>query len=57
VSGGGRTGKVAQEPQQSWLKSDDEPKSPETHFLGNNGSVLSYVQNGSGEHLPLAATA
>lgn len=54
-SGGGRTDKIAREARESWLKEEGAPKSPETHFMGNNGSVLSYPQI---ERLPsLAASA
>lgn len=57
-SGGGRTGKTPATPQQSWLKGDNEPESHETHFTEESNPVLSYVHNGSGEHLPsLAASA
>jgi hypothetical protein len=54
-SGGGRTDKSTGDARKSWLKEDDAPESPETHFMGNNGSVLSYPQI---ERLPsLAASA
>jgi DNA primase len=63
LSGGGRTGKSAGEARESWLKGDDEPKSSETHFLGETAAVLSYPHNGSHRDttlapiLPLAAAA
>jgi hypothetical protein len=57
VSGGGQTGKTAGEAQTSWLKEECAPESPETHFMEKSNPVTSYTHNGSGEHLPLAATA
>lgn len=54
-SRGGRTDEIAGDARESWLKEDDALESPETHFMGNNGSVLSYPQI---ERLPsLAASA
>jgi len=54
-SGGGRTDEIAGDARESWLKEDDAPESPETHFMGNNGSILSYPHV---ESLPsLAASA
>lgn len=53
--GGGRTDEIAGDARESWLKEDDAPESPETHFMGNNGSILSYPHV---ESLPsLAASA
>jgi hypothetical protein len=57
VSGGGRTGKTSGEAQTSWLKEQCAPESPETHFLEKSNPVTSYVNNGSGNHLPLAASS
>jgi hypothetical protein len=57
VSGGSRKGKEAGGARKSWLKEGDAPKSTETHFLGESAAVTSYKHDGSGEHLPLAATA
>jgi DNA primase len=51
-SGGGRTGKTAGAQQNSWLKEECAPESPETHFMGNNGAILSCAQVE-----PLAASA
>jgi hypothetical protein len=57
-SGGGRIVKIPPEPQQSWLKEECAPESPETHVLGESTPVLSYMNNGSGDRLPsLAASA
>jgi hypothetical protein len=56
-SGGGRTDKIAQEPQERGLNDESVPESPKTHFLGESPTVLSYPYNGTGNHLPLAATA
>jgi DNA primase len=57
-SAGGRTSEMAAEREKTATPGGIAADAPETHLLGNNGSVLSYVQNGSGEHLPsLAASA
>lgn len=51
-SGGGRTGKIAGDGQNSWLKEECAPESPKTHVLGESTAVLSYAQVE-----PLAASA
>jgi DNA primase len=56
LSGGGRTGKIAREARESGLNEELLAESPKTHFLENNGSVLSYPQV-EPRLTPLAATA
>jgi PAS domain-containing protein len=53
-SGGGRADRNAGGARESWLKGGDDLESSETHFLGNNGSVLSYPQI---ERLPSLAAS